>query len=157
MKKIFTLLVLAIFSLAIFASPVFADRGDRHSGRSGGHSGYSSHSSSGHRNNSYNRHYNSGYRRSSHGHSSHNYINGWEAAAIGFGAAVVGSAIINSYPRERTVVVERNTYYAPPPPPCRDYDYNPPARYVVPTRVWVPGHYEWVAEGYYRRIPGYWD
>jgi len=152
MKKIFTLLVLAIFSLTIFASPVFADRGDRYSGHSRGRSGYSSHYSAGHHNNNYNRHYNSGYRRSSHGH-----INGWEAAAIGFGAAVVGSAIINSYPRERTVVVERNTYYAPPPPPCRDYDYNPPARYVAPTRVWVPGHYEWVAEGYYRRIPGYWD
>lgn len=142
---------MAIFSLTIFGSPVFADRGDRYSRRGGGHGGYSSHYSSGHNNHGYNRHHYSGHR-----HSSHNHINGWEAAAIGFGAAVVGSAIINSYPRERTVVVERNTYYAPPPPPCRDYDYDPPVRYVPPTRVWVPGHYEWVAEGYYRRIPGYW-
>jgi len=148
MKKLFTLLLTTIFSLAIFASPVFAGRGYGHSGRSGGHSGYTGHHYSGHSNRGYN----------SHHYSGHGHINGWEAAAIGLGAAVVGSAIINSYPREREVVVERNIYYNPPPPPrCRDYVYDCPSSYDPPPRVWVPGRYEYVGGGYYRRAPGHWE
>jgi hypothetical protein len=70
----------------------------------------------------------------------------------------VGSAIINSYPRERVTVVEHNTYYSPPPPPpCREYSYDYPTSYDPPPRVWVPGHSEPVGRGYYRHVPGHWE
>ncbi len=141
MNKLFTLLLMTIFCLTVVANPVFAGNGYRHGGHGGGYSGHN--------------YYNHGY--SGHGHSGH-YIPGWEAAVIGLGAAVVGSAIINSYPREREVVVEHHTYYSPPPPPqYRDECYDCPTSYEPPSRVWVPGHYEYVGGGYYRRAPGHWE
>lgn len=144
MKKIGAILIMMLFSLAMLADPVLADRGrgDSHgrSHRSYSHSGPSR------------SHHSSHYKH----HGSGGHINGWEAAAIGLGAAVVGSAIVNSYPRER-VVVERNTYYHSAPPPCRDYAYDCPRPCDPPPRVWVPGRYEYAGGGYYRRVPGHWE
>ena len=142
MRKLFTLLLATIFYMTVFANPIFADNRYGHGGRGGGYAGYSDRGYSG------------------HGHSGH-YIPGWEAAVIGLGAAVVGSAIINGYPREREVVVEHHTYYnsPPPPPQYRDDCYDCPRTYNPPTpsRVWVPEHYEYVGGGYYRVAPGHWE
>lgn len=158
MKKLFTLLLMTIFSLTIFANPVFAGRGYGNGGHGGGYSGHSSRHYSGH--NQGGHHYSGHGGHRYYGHGGNGHINGWEAAAIGLGVAVVGSAIINSYPREREVVVEHRTYYspAPPPPPqYREYCYECPTSYDPPPRVWVPGHSEPVGGGYYRRVPGHWE
>jgi hypothetical protein len=58
------------------------------------------------------------------------------------GAALVGSAIVNSYYREPVTVVEHHTYYQSAPPPCR---------------VWVPGHYIYQPGGHYTYLPGYYE
>ena len=87
----------------------------------------------------------------------------WEGVAIGLGAALLGSALINSYQPERVTVIERETYYYPDPP-RHSQRYCEPRRVWIPPvceRVWNPGHYEygrWVS-GEYIMIesePGYW-
>ncbi len=83
----------------------------------------------------------------------------WKAAAIGLGAALVGSAIANACQPQHVTVIEHHAYY----PPC-------PPRYCEPRWVWIPpvtetvwnpGHYEygrWVPGQYITivREPGYW-
>ena len=137
MKQIYILL-LTVFLLSFLANPVIADRGSGHGGYSV--KGYSSHGSGhgGYKNHSY-----SGNR-----HSNHWVNNRWEAAAIGLGAIVVGSAVINSYPRERVTVVEHKTYYQPAPP----QSYDCPSSY----RVWNPGHYVYERGGHYTYVRGCW-
>jgi hypothetical protein len=84
----------------------------------------------------------------------------WQAAAIGLGFGMLGSAIANSCQPERVTVVEHHTYYEPAPPPryCESrHVWVPP----VTERVWNPGHYEydrWVPGQYIiiEREPGYW-
>ena len=90
----------------------------------------------------------------------------WEGVAIGLGAAILGSALINSsqssYEPERVTIVEHKTYYRPDPP--RYQRYCEPRRVWVPPvydRVWNPGHYEYgrFVSGKYiiiERVPGYW-
>jgi hypothetical protein len=92
-----------------------------------------------------------------HCHSKNGYY--WQAAAIGLGAGILGSAIINSCRPARVTVVEHHTYYEPCPP-----RYCEPRRVWVPPvreRVWNPGHYEcgrWVPGQYIiiESEPGYW-
>jgi len=98
------------------------------------------------------------------GHGCHGDGHGyyWEAAAIGLGVGMLGSAIVNSCQPERVTVIEHHTYYEPaPPPPPRYYEtrhvWVPP----VTETVWNPGHYEynrWVPGRYItiEREPGYW-
>jgi hypothetical protein len=142
MKKIFIASITMIFFLVFSANSVFAGRGDRHGGYRDGGRGYSKYSGGGP----------ASYKNHGHGY-------GWNAAAIGLGAGIVGSAIINSYPRERVTVVERNTYYhpAPPPPHYRGDCGCCPNRYDAPRRVWLPGHYIYERGGHYRYIPGRWE
>jgi hypothetical protein len=96
------------------------------------------------------------------GHGCSGHVHYWEAAVIGLGVGILGSAIANSCQPERVTVVEHHTYYEPAPP-------SPP-RYCETRRVWVPpvtetvwnpGHYEynrWVSGQYItiEREPGYW-
>jgi hypothetical protein len=158
MKKIFIIL-LAVFFLLFGMNAAIAGQGNGH-GNNGGHGGYShggnsyhgnsgghgGHSGNYHGGNNYSHHGGHGYSHynsSCHGHNDHWYDNGWEVAAIGLGAAVVGSAIVNSYYREPVTVVEHHTYYQPaPPPPCR---------------VWVPGYYVYEGGGHYIYVPGRWE
>lgn len=145
MKKIFVLLMMTIFSLSLFSGSAIA-----------GHNRYSGHG--GHKYD-HNRYSNRGHGGHSYSHKGHSHGYRWGAAAIGLGAGILGSAIINSYPRERVTVVERNTYYHPAPPPshCRGDCGCCPDRYDAPSRVWVPGHYLYERGGHYRYIPGRWD
>lgn len=109
-----------------------------------------------------------------HGHRSwhgHDYRHGhghgwnpWNAAAIGLGVAIVGSAIMNSYAAPPETVVVPGTYYhpAPPPPPPEYQESAPPppdtgSYYDVPARVWVPGQYIYQGSGHYIYIPGHWE
>ncbi len=82
----------------------------------------------------------------------------WEGLAIGIGAAIVGSALLNSH--NNAVGNETAAYEAPMPPPRR---YCPPRPrghweirrvWVPPTfkRVWNPEHYNHIRE----RVPGGW-
>jgi hypothetical protein len=172
MKKIFIIL-LAVFFLLFGINTAIADQGNghgnkggggsshggnsyhgnsgghggsSHSGNSyhGGHGGYSGNYHGGHNYSHHDGHGYSHYNHSNHGHHDYWYDYGWETAAIGLGAAVVGSAIVNSYYREPVTVVEHHTYYepAPLPPPCR---------------VWVPGHYIYGPYGHYTYVPGYYE
>lgn len=83
----------------------------------------------------------------------------WEGVAIGLGAALLGSALINNSQPERVTIIEHETYYHPAPPRY----YEPRHVWVPPVceRVWNPGHYEygrWVTGQYIviERAPGYW-
>jgi hypothetical protein len=118
--------------------------GNSYHGNSGGHGGYSGNYHGGNNYSHHGGHGYSHYNHSNHGHHDYWYDYGWETAAIGLGAAVVGSAIVNSYYREPVTVVEHQTYYepAPLPPPCR---------------VWVPGHYIYGPYGHYTYVPGYYE
>jgi hypothetical protein len=95
-----------------------------------------------------------------HGHHGHGNDYYWEAAAIGLGVGILGSAIVNSCQPQRVTVVEHHTYYEPAPPPR----YCEPRHVWVPPvteRVWNPGHYEydrWVPGQYIiiEREPGFW-
>ena len=87
----------------------------------------------------------------------------WEGVAIGVGAAILGSAIINSYQPERVRVIERHTYHHPGPPRYIPESCEPQQVWITPTyeRVWNPGHYEygkWVPGQYImiEKTPGYW-
>jgi len=96
-----------------------------------------------------------GHGYGGHGYH-HDYWYGWDDLAIGLGAAIVGSAIINSYAPEREVIVEHHTYYQPaPPPPYRNYDR--PDSHYVPGRVWIPGQYLYEGGGRYVYVPGHWE
>jgi len=92
----------------------------------------------------------------------------WEGLAIGVGAAILGSALLNSH--NNAVSNETASYETPVPPPPR---YCPPRPrghweirriWVPPTfkRVWNPAHYnhrrERVPGGWIKIIsePGYW-
>ena len=86
----------------------------------------------------------------------------WEGIAIGLGAAILGSALINSAQPDQVTVVHE-TYYEPAPPRVY-HEYCAPHRVWVPPvyeKVWNPGHYEygrWVHGQYImvERAPGYW-
>ena len=98
--------------------------------------------------------------------------NRWEGVAIGIGAAILGSALINQH------------RYSPPPPATACYPtyretkpkryHRPPPKYgyweirkewVPPIyrRVWNPGHYtprgKWVPAGWIEIVdrPGFWE
>ena len=96
----------------------------------------------------------------------------WEGIAIGVGAAIIGSAILNSHQQSRPVKVV--AYHQPPKSEFRHRSFHrkPVPRshweirkeWVPPTykRVWNPAHYnqrgEWI-EGRWIEIedqPGYW-
>lgn len=164
MKKIFVVL-LAVFFLLFGVNSALARHGNGH-GKGDGHGGKGySHSGSGYHGGhggycgkKYNSHGRYGgcsgkgkhhgghgyhhYNYCGHGHHDDWYDDAWKVAAVGLGAAVVGSAIANSYYREPVTVVEHHTYYQPaPPPPCR---------------VWVPGQYIYEGCGRYLYIPGHW-
>lgn len=123
-----------IFFLSFSAAPAIAERGYGHGGYSHGYGG--------------------------HGHSNgHGYWHGWDGVAIGLGAAIVGTAILNSYPREHVTVVEHETHYYPAPPPApqyRDYDDRQDS-YYVPGRVWIPGQYLYEGGGHNIYVPGHWE
>jgi hypothetical protein len=87
----------------------------------------------------------------------------WEGVAIGLGAAILGSAIINNSRPERVTVIEHNTYYQPDPPRHSQRHCEPRQVWIPPEyeRVWNPGHYEygkWVPGQYImlEKAPGYW-
>jgi len=96
----------------------------------------------------------------------------WEGLAIGVGAALLGSALLNSHNNSHNNAVGNETasYETPVPPPPR---YCPPRPrghweirriWVPPTfkRLWNPAHYdhrrEWVPGGWIKIIsdPGHW-
>ena len=96
--------------------------------------------------------------------------NRWEGVAIGIGAAILGSALINHYrytvPTQSTV----NQHHPPTPHYDNRYRKKPSGHWEVrkvwvPStykRVWNPGHYDrygrWVS-GRWMKIeknPGYW-
>jgi hypothetical protein len=129
MKKLFILSMAMISFLCFSANPAIADGRYGH----GGHSYYG------------------------HGHG-YDYWHGWDAVAVGLGAAIVGTAIVNSMTPEREVVVEHETHYYPAPAPrYRDYDYDRPDSHYVPSRVWIPGQYLYEGGGRYIYVPGHWE
>lgn len=77
----------------------------------------------------------------------------WQGFALGVGAAILGSAILNNGPPPQPVaVIDRGPYPCSCPPPRHDYCET--QRVWVPPvyeRVWNPGHYE-----YSRWVPGQW-
>jgi hypothetical protein len=93
----------------------------------------------------------------------------WEGIAIGVGAAIIGSAILNNYYQSqhheyvvyhKPARVERPVHMYRPTPGHWEIQKE----WVPPTykRVWNPGHYdrygEWI-EGHWLKIvdqPGYW-
>lgn len=91
----------------------------------------------------------------------------WEGVAIGLGAAILGSALINSsqsrYQPERVTVIEHTTNYRSYPP-RQNRRYCETRRVWVPPvreKIWNPGHYEygrWFSGRYImiERSPGYW-
>lgn len=89
----------------------------------------------------------------------------WQGVAIGLGAAILGSAIINNCSApEGQPVVRHVTYSCPSPPPRPRDHYCETRRVWVPPvceRVWNPAHYEcgrWVP-GQWINLevrPGYW-
>jgi len=96
--------------------------------------------------------------------------NRWEGVAIGIGAAILGSALINHY--RYSVPAQSAIYQHHPPTPHYDnrYRQKPSGHWEVrkvwvpPTykRIWNPGHYKrhgrWVP-GQWMNIekkPGYW-
>jgi len=87
----------------------------------------------------------------------------WEGVAIGIGAAILGSALINNCQPERVTIIKHNTYYQPNPP-RHNRSYCEPQRIWVPPsykKVWNPGHYEygkWIQGRYImvEKSPGYW-
>jgi hypothetical protein len=146
MKKLFVILM-AVFFLLFGVNFAIAGHGNGYGNSSGhGGKGYSHSGSSYHGGHGYSHHGGHGYshyNHSGHGHHDYWYDDAWQVAAIGLGAAVVGSAIVNSYYREPVTVVEHHTYYQPaPPPPCR---------------VWVPGYYVYEGGGHYIYVPGRWE
>jgi hypothetical protein len=158
MKKTCVILLAVLFVLAGVGTALadhgnsggHGGKGSSHGGSSGYHGGHGGYHGNGygyhHGGHKYSHHgykHNGHYKHCGHGHDDW-YDYGWEAAAIGLGAAVVGSAIVNSYYREPVTVVEHHTYYEPvlPPPPCR---------------VWVPGHYIYEPGGHYTYVPGYYQ
>ena len=87
----------------------------------------------------------------------------WEGVAIGIGAAILGSAIINNCQSERVTVIERYTYHRPGPPQHIPKSCETRRIWVSPTykKVWNPGHYEygkWIPGEYImiEKTPGYW-
>lgn len=88
----------------------------------------------------------------------------WQGAAIGIGAAILGSAIINSYKSEPVRVIEHETHYYSYPPPRCQRSCEPRRVWVPPVneQVWNPGHYDqygrWISGQYIllERAPGYW-
>jgi hypothetical protein len=142
MKKIFIIL-LAVFFLLFGINAAIAGQRNSYHGNSGGHGGYSGNYHGGNNYSYHGGHGYSHYNNSGHGHHDYWYDNGWGVAAIGLGAAVVGSAIVNSfYYRDPVTVVEHHNYYEPAPPPCR---------------VWVPGHYIYDSGNHYNYVPGYYE
>jgi hypothetical protein len=86
----------------------------------------------------------------------------WEGVAIGLGAAILGSSLINNYSPEHVTVVEHRTYYQPDPPHYKRY-CEPQRVWVPPVydKVWNPGHYDdcrYISGRYImiERSPGYW-
>ena len=86
----------------------------------------------------------------------------WEGVAIGIGAAIIGSAIIESC---RQAEYGRAYAYKYPPPPPRRYGHWAYRRIWAPptyTSTWNPAHYNrrggWVPGGWIsiRDRPGYW-
>ncbi|MEA3487024.1 MAG: hypothetical protein U9R20_05140 [Thermodesulfobacteriota bacterium] len=85
----------------------------------------------------------------------------WEGVAIGIGAAIIGSAILDSccHPRYGAYA-----YNYPPPPPRRHGHWTHKKTWVAPTykNAWNPAHYnrrgEWVPGGWIsiQERSGYW-
>ncbi len=139
-----------VFFLLCSIHAAQADHGHRYGSHSRGHHqsryedrhDHSWHGGHSHKGYSHGRH--PGHHDGRYGHRHHDHCcdHIWKAAAVGLGAAVIGSAIMNRYDCQPVTVIERRTYYyqpAPPPPPCR---------------VWVPGHYVYQPGGYYIYVPG---
>ena len=90
----------------------------------------------------------------------------WEGVAIGIGAAILGSALLNQH--RPYVPPAPAPVYKAPPPPARSYyggHWEIRKEWIPPTykKVWNPGHYDkmghWV-EGHWIEIvdrPGCWE
>ncbi len=96
----------------------------------------------------------------------------WEGVAIGVGAYILGSALLNQHVNARHYWPPEPVYPHAPPPPPPEYCYTPPPRecweiekiWVPPAykEVWNPDHYNkhgrWVPGRWIEIIdePGYW-
>lgn len=88
----------------------------------------------------------------------------WEGVAIGVGAAILGSALLNNMYSHPYAYQERAYNYSPPPPPRRSGHWEMRKIWVQPTkkRVWNPAHYnhngKWVRGKWIKVVhkPGYW-
>jgi hypothetical protein len=154
MNTLLTILMTVLF-LSFVTDPVFAgnDYGHGYGGGYNSHGyggGYNAHGYSGNESvhNGDSRHEN--YR---HDRDDDRYINGW-------GAAVMGNAIINSHPRERDTGIEHRAYHDSDSPPPQEYredcDDCPDGSYTHHP-IWVSGHYFYDAEGIRRYVPGHWE
>jgi hypothetical protein len=88
----------------------------------------------------------------------------WEGVAIGIGAAILGSALLNNLNTHAYSYPEPVYTYSPPPPPRSSGHWEMRSVWVPPTEksVWNPAHYtrdgRWVRGSWMTVVdrPGYW-